>query len=179
MNGRQKGLPTLLLEAAQVELGGFVVGKFFGWLGKTLINPSVSASGTAVFESSAGGAARLVPNGNAFARKANAYLKWLPEELREVTIAVTEINRIEHVAINGTADPTAIKLLGDFVRSKGGKFYVDQGIESAAGHAERVLYNNLRNEADLVIGISRKAGMCDSCTSFFKELPNVTVVKYK
>jgi hypothetical protein len=116
-------------------------------------------------------------SGPGLASRAKAYLKSLPDRFRGVTVAVSEIDNVPYVSINGAADSGAVGKIRSIVEKQGGKFIFEQGL-GPEFHAERVLYRHLSDQPNLTIGISGKV-MCPSCEKFFSTLSNVTVYPFK
>ncbi len=117
----------------------------------------------------------LVHNCRAYANTANAALHQLPQNLREVTVAMSMgADGKPVLAVFGrTAEITdgAVQHL----RSRGWNVLDAPTVRTTDFHAERQLYNAGYTE----IGISRQAGMCDDCLAFFKDKPNVRVTEYR
>jgi hypothetical protein len=111
------------------------------------------------------------PIGNNLVRDARAYAGSIPRTLENVTIAVSDVEGTKYVAINNTASEDAIQMIKQIAQKRGATFIISSQ-PGQAGHAERALYQELLNNKDLKIGVSKSP--CElgpePCSSFFSEV---------
>jgi hypothetical protein len=103
-------------------------------------------------------------------RAKNYYRLLSPKQRGGATIAVSVVDGVEVVTINGGAERAAARKVADVVRRQGGIF--EQAPRATSGtedHAERFLYNKFGGSNKIsAIGVSHWSGACEECRKFFE-----------